>query len=370
MPEIGAIRGGEVLTGLFPFPEVVVDTATLKNSEWLEYRRKGIGGSDAAVIMYEATNYQDKRGLYHEKIGTPVAIEGLDDDKWFIFQFGHTVEPLVADMFERTTGFKVYIDTNMYRHPVHKFMQANVDRVVILPDGRPALLECKTTTFFNKDAWANGAIPRSYLMQCRHYMAVMNVDVMFIACIYGNTPADFVCRRIERDLEAEADLIEAEKEFWEGNILSGIEPEASGIGELELEFLKKYGGYAVKEAPPVDLSYDESYKRIADEYLALDAERKALNAKADVISEQQKALQAVFAAQMGTTCNAEYEIDDSTYYAIDYSPRSRKNVDYDKMELAYPEAYANCISVNPESSRVFSIKIKKRKLLKATKAAS
>lgn len=32
-------------------PEVLVDTADLSREEWLDYRRLGIGGSDAAAIM-------------------------------------------------------------------------------------------------------------------------------------------------------------------------------------------------------------------------------------------------------------------------------------------------------------------------------
>ena len=32
-------------------PLVLVDTADLPEDEWLEYRRRGIGGSDAAAIL-------------------------------------------------------------------------------------------------------------------------------------------------------------------------------------------------------------------------------------------------------------------------------------------------------------------------------
>ena len=32
-------------------PEVLVDTADLSREDWLDYRRLGIGGSDAAAIM-------------------------------------------------------------------------------------------------------------------------------------------------------------------------------------------------------------------------------------------------------------------------------------------------------------------------------
>ena len=32
-------------------PEVLVDTADLSREDWLNYRRLGIGGSDAAAVM-------------------------------------------------------------------------------------------------------------------------------------------------------------------------------------------------------------------------------------------------------------------------------------------------------------------------------
>ena len=32
-------------------PQELVDTGNLSNEEWLSYRRRGIGGSDAAAIL-------------------------------------------------------------------------------------------------------------------------------------------------------------------------------------------------------------------------------------------------------------------------------------------------------------------------------
>ena len=34
-------------------PEVLVDTADLSREDWLNYRRLGIGGSDAAAIIFQ-----------------------------------------------------------------------------------------------------------------------------------------------------------------------------------------------------------------------------------------------------------------------------------------------------------------------------
>ena len=32
-------------------PQVLVDTKGLTETEWLEWRRKGVGGSDASIIL-------------------------------------------------------------------------------------------------------------------------------------------------------------------------------------------------------------------------------------------------------------------------------------------------------------------------------
>ena len=54
-------------------PEVLVDTADLSREEWLDYRRLGIGGSDAAAIM-GLSPFATIRDLYFDKIGvTPVS---------------------------------------------------------------------------------------------------------------------------------------------------------------------------------------------------------------------------------------------------------------------------------------------------------
>ena len=47
-------------------PEVLVDTADLSREEWLDYRRLGIGGSDAAAIM-GLSPFATIRDLYFDK---------------------------------------------------------------------------------------------------------------------------------------------------------------------------------------------------------------------------------------------------------------------------------------------------------------
>ena len=55
-------------------PEVLVDTADLSREDWLNYRRLGIGGSDAAAVM-GLSPFATIRDLYFDKIGVTPVIE-------------------------------------------------------------------------------------------------------------------------------------------------------------------------------------------------------------------------------------------------------------------------------------------------------
>lgn len=53
---------------------------------------------------------------------------------------GHRLEDLVAEIFSRKTGLKVYPVRKMFRHPLHPFMLADVDFFIDFPDGTKGIL--------------------------------------------------------------------------------------------------------------------------------------------------------------------------------------------------------------------------------------
>ena len=57
-------------------PLVLVDTENLPRKEWLEWRRKGIGGSDVAAIM-GISPFRTARDIYYDKI----KVTSLEDDE-------------------------------------------------------------------------------------------------------------------------------------------------------------------------------------------------------------------------------------------------------------------------------------------------
>ena len=168
-------------------PIALVDTSTLTEQEWLAWRKKGIGGSDVAAALHMSP-YKTARDLYFDKIGVESTIP--QPDRSITFSIGHLLEDVVAQIFSAKTGFSVYRDPMMYQHPLFPFMLADVDRFVILPDGKRAILECKTAHYNMRFAWMNGSVPRHYELQVRHYMSVMNIDVAYICLLYTSDAAD------------------------------------------------------------------------------------------------------------------------------------------------------------------------------------
>ena len=85
-------------------PLVLVDTAQLTRLEWLEYRRKGLGGSDAAAVL-NLSPFRTARDLYYDKLGIVTAD---DQANWVALEVGTLLEPLVARIFAEKTGLKIY----------------------------------------------------------------------------------------------------------------------------------------------------------------------------------------------------------------------------------------------------------------------
>ena len=90
-------------------PQILVGTEGLPREQWLEYRRKGIGGSDAAAVL-GISPFRTGRDLYYDKLNIVTAD---DAENWVQLEVGTLLEPLVAKIFAHKTGYKIY------RRPVH-----------------------------------------------------------------------------------------------------------------------------------------------------------------------------------------------------------------------------------------------------------
>ena len=342
----------------WPNAEVVVDTAFVTVKEWEAIRVLGIGGSDAAVVM-GISPYRTTQELYHDKIGTDMKKQDSDSGKEFIFSYGHKVESLVIEEFCRRTGAKPIPETRMFRKKGMPFITANVDQFVEIA-GKIFIFEAKTTTEHNRDAWQDNKVPVQYIPQCRQYMATMDdprIGGVYIGCIYGNTPNDFRCSPINRDMAKEQAQLDTEVSFWENNVLAGIEPDPSGDPKVDIALAQRISGYGDINLPEMQLMEDD--RVILEEYMALADEKAMYEKKKKAVEQRMAQLSLDIILELGTSTEAMLEIDDDKYINVTYKPRSLTSVDKEKLQLLYPDVYADVVSVNPENSRPFSVKVKK-----------
>lgn len=191
-------------------------TSGMSRGEWLEARRKGIGGSDAAAVL----GHNPFRGAYAvwaDKLGHS------DDVDSEATRQGRDLEEYVARRFAAESGKRVCRVNTMLSHPDHPWMLANIDRRVV---GERAGLECKTSRDIHMTRYRNGDYPMEYYVQCMHYLAVTGYARWYLAVLVYGT--EFKVFEIQRDEDDIRRIIEAERGFWEHNVLTGIAPPADG----------------------------------------------------------------------------------------------------------------------------------------------
>ena len=199
---------------------IAISTLNMSREEWLEHRRRTIGGSDAAAIVglskwaTPLTVYMDKKGLFPDK---PDSIP---------MRIGRELEETVARLWMEETGKKCQRRNAILINPAYPFAHANVDRWVV---GENAGLECKTTSEMNMKTFRGNEYPANYYVQCMHYMALTGADRWHLAVLVGNR--ELFTFTIERDEEEIAALMEQEKAFYENYLLPGIMPAPSGSAQ-------------------------------------------------------------------------------------------------------------------------------------------
>ena len=185
---------------------VIANTETMPYTDWLDYRKQGIGGSDAAVVC-GVSRYKSPVELWMEKTGQLPAQEAGEAAYW-----GHQLEELVRTEFTKRTGIEVEHRMELLRSDEHPFMQANLDGTGVHPELGPCIFEAKTASAFKAGEWEDG-IPDEYFLQVQHYMAVTGYKGTYIAALIGGNT--FRWKFISRDEGLIAMLVQLEADFWQ-----------------------------------------------------------------------------------------------------------------------------------------------------------
>lgn len=348
----------------YPGPDVLVDAASFVDDEvstaegkWLAHRRLYVGGSDCSAVLGK-NHYKSNLDLYYDKIGAnPIPKKETDgEDINLITAWGHMAEEYVGLWYHvQHPDEEVITDTNMYTMAGHPYIGGDVDGIIKMPDGHYALLEIKTTSFFNREAWANNAIPVPYEIQLRHYMAIMGLWEAVIVCMVDRDT--FYVRHLVRDLDAEYALVKAVDSFWKDNVEKHHEPKPCGTPESIIKALRKYklGNGIDKKIPNIKLG-DEFYTKCV-EYDTVDERYREVKAEADRLDDLRKEMTIPLIQAMGQAPDAyTTSPDGQTMFVLKQTVRKTTSSDKKYAEANLPEDVYNRIFTTKVSAPSLSIK--------------
>lgn len=192
---------------------------------WLEQRRKGIGGSDAAAAL-GLSKRKTPLSLYLEKTGDARPYADNEAMLW-----GRVLEPTIREEYTRRTGI-VCTQPKPLTHAKYPFMRANLDGLSTEP--KPRVVEIKTAR--TDKGWGEPGtddVPPDYLLQCVHYMVVTGARLADIALLIGGQ--DFRIYRIERQPELVELLVDGEREFW-SHVEARKPPTATTLAEINMRY--------------------------------------------------------------------------------------------------------------------------------------
>ena len=198
--------------------KILVSTENLPYADWLEYRKLGIGGSDASVVC-GINRYKSPVELWMEKTNQLQAQEAGEAAYW-----GTQLESIVRSEFTKRTGIEVRKLDVILQSEEHPFMLANLDGICEVPDLGTCIFEAKTASAYKAAEWED-TIPDEYQLQIQHYMAVTGYKGAYIAVLIGGNT--FRWKFVERDEELIAMLTELERDFWR-HVEDGTPPPLDG----------------------------------------------------------------------------------------------------------------------------------------------
>ena len=310
------------------FANLLVETERLSKEEWLNWRKKGIGGSDVSCLL-GINKWKSEIELWLEKTKQtnepPVENEAMT--------WGTIMEPVIRKHFSEVTGKNVVELKAMLQHPEYPFMLADVDGITVDDDGNPAILEIKTASEFKHNEWEDD-VPTYYQTQIQHYLCVTGIRKAYCAVLIGGN--SFKIYEIDADDEVQSMLIALEKNFW-NKVQNMIRPEMDGSDAAKdlLDSLY-HGGIAQQIVMP-----DEAIEYV-DAYIEACAEEDNAKAKKQDASNHLKEI-------MG-----DYDKATCLGHSISWKPVSSERLDTKALKENEPEIYAKYVKTT--MSRRFTLK--------------
>jgi len=217
---------------------------TPNTPEWLEIRKQGIGGSDAAVVL-GMSKYSTPYELWLSKRGELNDTPSPELQK--IYRRGHLLETAILQYHADETGMTINRIQGIVVSEKYPFMRATLDGLSV--DGKISI-NAKTSRVY--DEWGDietDQIPQEYLINSQHEMIVAGTEVHHLPVLLAGL--EFKLYIVEADKELQQMIIDSEHDFWQ-RVQNGIEPELTG-DDVEYKFKQSKPGIVQATEYELDL---------------------------------------------------------------------------------------------------------------------
>ena len=289
-------------------------------------RDRYIGGSDVGTIL--GTNpYKSPFTLWCEKTGRIIPEDISDKEAvWW----GSMSEDLVAKRFCAKTGMKVRRSNFEYRCREYPFLVGHVDRRIV---GTGHVLECKTTSSFNKTDYEGGYVPDAHYAQVQFYLMLTGAQKGYIAT---KRDSSFYIFEVKRDNDFIEDMLQKCIAFW--NLVETDTPPATDGTEsttkaIDRVYLPTKGGMCL---------FTDDEDTVLHTLAEKEAELKRLKDEVDSLKNEIKLVMM----------NREY--GESTGYAVTWKAYTKDQFDSKRFKEEHPGLYRQYTKV--VETRRFSVK--------------
>jgi putative phage-type endonuclease len=181
--------------------------------EWHDWRRKGIGASEASAIMGRCP-YSTPYSVFMDKTGRAKAFEGN-----FATMRGSELEEKIRSRYELIS--METMEPACAVHPKYEILRASLDG--LRSDGK-LILEIKVASAETLEMAKNGVVPDHYMIQIQMQLLVTGADKCHFF-VYNEKLGDDALVEVAPNLELQAKIVVSCLEFWENHILKDIAPD-------------------------------------------------------------------------------------------------------------------------------------------------
>lgn len=211
----------------------------ITREEWLQIRKKGIGGSDIAAIC-GFSPYKSALAIYLDKSDQ----KPLVDRENIAAEVGLELESYLSKKFTKWMADKEGLDIDLkempevLQHDKIDYFLVNLDRWFLHPTRGNCVVELKTTTEFKKDLWKGDEVPDEYYAQVQWQLMITGWKWGYLVVLIGNRIVDV--KLIPRNQEFITRISKTAKEFWTDFVEKEIPPAPTGTDSDDMALKTLY----------------------------------------------------------------------------------------------------------------------------------